>query len=556
MYQLRLGDQFHGQAARYKILEPMGAGAYGQTYKGEVIELYRKSHELTRGQMVVIKIPTLDKRSVVAALSRLTEIFETHAKESLSMQRLRGVPCAAQVLDHGALLFDLGSGVSLPVLFIVQELIDGDRLDLYMEKMFPSGEGDPMFRGIVESACFFDLARKITGSLLQIHQREVIHGDIWPKNLMVNSKGKIVFIDFGQAWFRDLAYDMVGNKVFTHPYCAPERRMPNQKWHISADIYSLGGVLFYLATGKNPPQPMKDIDAHKNKIASAVKHFNPKLYHENFGVVDVISRCLRYSEHGRTPHAQGVLHDLDTFSSMCEANQTRPLAQDIDELAKALMELEQMRHPLFSDLVRRMMQLLCRQIEDMRQGVFDLTGSHEDIANGLSQYLSVLQAGDHYLTVTLPSFWHPDNLGINGRFLSMNKLIAQRGAVVRRIFLITPEDEHNDAHLKKIIEAHRKVMSELNEVNVQTDEWKLAAGGFYTGFKKVRQSERDFLIREGKHFGLWIKQGHKMMISPVYTENGKIVTIRFRTSPDSADNLEDYFAKLLQQTKRLTQYGQ
>jgi len=42
-----------------------------------------------------------------------------------------------------------------------------------------------------------------------------------------------------------------------------------------------------------------------------------------------------------------------------------------------------------------------------------------------------------------------------------------------------------------------------------------------------------------------------MLIYPVYTENGKIVTIRFRTTPDHASNLEDYLATLLKQSKHL-----
>jgi serine/threonine protein kinase len=506
----------------------------------------------------VIKTPALNPyRPFSERVSHLTEVYQTFVAEYMSMQRLRGMACVAQAIDHGTYQFDLGRGEDAPAFFIIQQLIDGDRLDLYMEKIFPFGKNTSnlKFRGISNSTQYFEWARKITAGLLQIHQKEVIHGDIWPQNIIVNSRGEAVFIDFGQSLFRDLAFDVVGNEAYTHPYCAPERRNPDRKWYVGADIYSLGGVLFYLATGKTPPQPIEDIDELKNKIADAVKQSNPKLYHDNSGVVDVIARCLRYSEYGRTPHAEGVIQDLDTFSFVSVGNHTGSQPNDVNGLIKDLKALEQLSNPLFSGFARHNIRLLWRQIEDMKHGVYDLTGDHELIANGLSQYLSVLQSGDQYLTVTLPSFWHPRNLGINGRFLTMNKLIAQRGVIVRRIFIITSDDERNDPYLKKIIKAHQKIMKELTEVKVQTTEWKLETGGFYIGFKKVDRGERDLLIREGKHFGLWLKQGQGMLISPVYDESGKIVTIRFRASPDRAVKLKDYFAILLEQSKPLAWYG-
>ena len=113
----------------------------------------------------------------------------------------------------------------------------------------------------------------------------------------------------------------------------------------------------------------------------------------------------------------------------------------------------------------------------MQRGLYEIAGDHEEIASGLTQFLSLLRKGDQYLTVTIPSFWHPQNLGINGRFLSMNRLSAQRQVVVKRIFLLTKEDERNDKHLRKILASHRRVLLELKKLGISMNY----AGSGYKG---------------------------------------------------------------------------
>jgi len=86
----------------------------------------------------------------------------------------------------------------------------------------------------------------------------------------------------------------------------------------------------------------------------------------------------------------------------------------------------------------------------MTRGLFHVAGDHNAIITSLSQALAVLRRGELYLTVTVPSFWRPDHIGIMGRFYTMNLEIAKRGVRIRRVFILTKDDEKGQ-YFKAII---------------------------------------------------------------------------------------------------------
>jgi serine/threonine protein kinase len=545
-YQLNPEQKLHGELATYEIVEPMSTGAFGETYKAKAISIKSslENNDICSDMVVVIKIPTLDiSRPLSDKLKRLAFVYEKFLVEYTCMRRLRKLDCVARVLDYGTYQFQLGpeQEITTPALFIVQQFIDGQQLDLYLKSEFNTG---CKFTGIPNASLFLEWARKLIHCLIEIHQRQIVHGDIWPENIIVQPDGKPVFIDFGQSLFRDLIIEGVGVVGGSHPYVAPEG-----SGSVGADIYSFGGVLYYVATGENPPPPTQDIDELKTKIADDIQRINNSLYKDNCGVVDIIARCLRYSRHGRVQHAEDVLQDIETFST----NDAPP--SDVENLVPILSRLDRANNPLFCRMARFRIHLLQRILEDMTQGVYDLIGDHEDIVSGLTQYLSFLQKDDEYITVSLPSYWHTCNLGINGRFLAMNKLAAQRGATIRRIFLVTLEDKVDDPEIDKIMNSHLRAMREIGEMGIQTSDSGLEAGGYYTGFKIIDADDRVRIVREGKHFGLLVKDGQKILIAPIYREDGVIVSIQFRAHADLVSNLLQYFKALLNESKPLLEYA-
>ncbi|TKJ41521.1 hypothetical protein CEE37_02870 [candidate division LCP-89 bacterium B3_LCP] len=531
-----------GQKADYKILESIGEGGKGKTYLAEVVN---SRDSLAIGYKCVVKIPKIEfpKFTIQQNIDWLQKIQNSFANELNSFYRLQGLDCAAEILDYGAIELDIGDKKH-PAHFLVQRHIKGEQLD----EIFPKNLG-----GIKTAKEYFEWCRKLTEALLKIHQREVIHADIWPANIMVY-KGEIVFIDFGQGILKDIDFiTEIGDRRGDHyNYVAPERRNLKMRWYVEADIYSLGGIFYYLATGQPPPIPTEDHDKLKEKITRNIKRINIELYNANSGVVDVIARCLRYKNLHRTPHAEGILQDLDIFTTKNVRNRDKKQIEITKNIPKELDTLKKHNNGLFCWMAYSEISLFQQKLENMQQGVYDLTGDYDDIINGLCRNLAILSQGHKYITVSTPQFWHPDNLGVNGRFLTMNKLVAQRGACIQRIFLVTDEDEEKDEYLPHILRAHRGKITELRKEGFQNDDINKA--GLHEWVYKATIEERELLFRRGGHFGLWKKRGQSMLISPVYNENRRIVIIRFRSNSPYNTEMSKIFKGLRQGAKSLINY--
>jgi serine/threonine protein kinase len=91
-----------------------------------------------------------------------------------------------------------------------------------------------------------------------LHQRGLIHRDISPRNIMITPKGKLMYTDLGsiRSMITDLygASIMASRAVATLGYMAPETQAGNDP-KAPADLYSIGGVLWYVLTGEDPKAP-------------------------------------------------------------------------------------------------------------------------------------------------------------------------------------------------------------------------------------------------------------------------------------------------------------
>lgn len=545
MPRLKPGDRLQGQEHRwYEIVEFAARGAYGETYRARVID---GGHGwLGRRSDIVIKIAMPPAGEDLPRLRRrLGELLTTHAVDVNAWRRLAGLPCATPPLDWGThpagppAAYDDAEAAP----FIVTEWTIGKRLDLYMASKFGA---DGRFTGIPRAEFFFEWARKLALALRDIHRRSVVHRDIRPENIVVDPNDAPVFIDFGQALFRHI----VRPDASTLRYVPPDGTE-----FIGSDIYALGGVFFYLATGAAPPAPEEDIEELKEAIAVAVSSSNRTLYDENQGVVDVITRCLRYDGKGRAATTDCILEDIDTFVAR-PPNVHRQLAT----LQDRMIELVAVGTPRVLRMAALQIGALERTLEGMRHGTYDVEGDHEILVNTLCRYLS--DAGKSmYLTPSVPGFYHQRNAGINGRFLTMNRLAALGGATIRRVLMITHEEQRLDPELPRIIRAHRYVMQELRELQQRTPPGRLLQtddptidGGYYTGFVIMNDKERRQLIRANKHFGVIIDESDEFeLMLPVYREDGQLVALQFRSGTDARELRED-FARVLSRARPISEY--
>ncbi|HEX9960244.1 MAG TPA: serine/threonine-protein kinase, partial [Pyrinomonadaceae bacterium] len=152
---------------RYRILQNLGEGGFGQTFLAEDLHLPTKPRCVVKH----LKPQAADEESVKLA----RRLFEQEAEV---LYRLGNHPQIPAILAH---FEEAGE------FYLVQELIDGETLAQEFAKGKKYGEAQAV-----------DLMRQVLETLSFVHQQNVIHRDIKPSNLIRRaSDGKIFLIDFG-----------------------------------------------------------------------------------------------------------------------------------------------------------------------------------------------------------------------------------------------------------------------------------------------------------------------------------------------------------------------
>lgn len=100
------------------------------------------------------------------------------------------------------------------------------------------------------------IAEEISLGLRSIHDAGFVHGDLKPTNVILKNERAVKITDFGGASMRDSFFMPLHAGVVSLHYSAPERFVRCIMPTAQSDIYSLGGVLFFLVSGLDPvPAP-------------------------------------------------------------------------------------------------------------------------------------------------------------------------------------------------------------------------------------------------------------------------------------------------------------
>ncbi|MCG7853714.1 MAG: protein kinase, partial [Methanosarcinaceae archaeon] len=376
----------------------------------------------------------------------------------------------------------------------------------------------------------------------------VIHGDIWQNNIMVTRTDdlELRFFDLGASARRDtilLRPDALAARR-SDKYCAPERRLGERHGRRS-DIYSLGGLFYFMACGQSPPDSISNIDSLKNTIVLGIEKTNPSLLESNCGIADIIARCMRESKDQRIRDADTLLNEIRLFSfTECKEENQR-----IHKCVTCLLS-NQMKSFKIDSLFSRMLEIdashFISRADDMLRGILEVSGDHENLVLGMSAYLSVLGNGDSFYAKTTPRFWAEGNMGINGRFLSMVKLVARRGANVKLIMLVCDTDRTIPEY-RRILEAHLKATKKVETLQ------------FYC--KVVSADERQKIMRNARWECCYaISEDQIKGLQPVFDENDILRTIRFIQQeisilPRVKNEMEKELAKATPLTKWMVSYG-
>ena len=258
-------------ADRYEILGKVGAGGMSDVYKAK---------DLTLGRFVAIKV------------------LKAEFSEDINfVTKFRSEAQAAAGLEHPNIvnIYDVGSENGLH--YIVMEYVEGITLKTYIEK-----KGQLSFKEAVS------IAIQVGRGIEAAHNKNIVHRDIKPQNIMISTEGKVKVTDFGiarAATSNTISSDVMGSVHYSSPEQARNGFVDGK-----SDIYSLGIVMYEMVTGRVP------FDGDTT-VAVAIQHLQeemvpPSVYAPNLPISmeKIILKCTQKNPDRRYSSMTALLADL------------------------------------------------------------------------------------------------------------------------------------------------------------------------------------------------------------------------------------------------------
>ncbi|MBQ8298360.1 MAG: protein kinase [Clostridia bacterium] len=99
----------------------------------------------------------------------------------------------------------------------------------------------------------FKIVKQLLSAIETAHHEGIIHRDINPNNIMLDENEDVKVIDFGICKIKQMVNSATVFRMGTNLYSAPEVHLHSQNATEQSDLYSIGAVMYYLFTGKQPP---------------------------------------------------------------------------------------------------------------------------------------------------------------------------------------------------------------------------------------------------------------------------------------------------------------
>jgi len=286
---------------KYKILGELGRGAMGIVYKGE---------------------DPLIGRTVAIKTIRMEAFHKPHEQAEATQRFIREAQSAGN-LSHPNIVTIFDVGQSEDTTYIAMEYIDGQSLDTLI-----AAKKEFTLDGII------DLISQIGSALDYAHQKGVVHRDIKPGNILIDTSGKANIVDFGIARISTSTLTQTGTSLGTPNYMSPEQ-VAGRKVDHRADIFALGAILYELLTYEKPfsgDSFTTIIYKIMNEDPPPLRTFNARMPED----MDIIIRkALAKKTEDRYASCRELLSDLSnyqTFGKTLVAG--TPLTAELDKTKK------------------------------------------------------------------------------------------------------------------------------------------------------------------------------------------------------------------------------
>jgi eukaryotic-like serine/threonine-protein kinase len=283
--------------SRYEIQKLLGEGGMGAVYKAKDREL---------GRLVALKV-------IRPELAANPDILARFKQEIL---------LSSKVTHRNVVrIYDLGDASGLK--FITMEYVEGEDLRHVLREHGKLGVNDAV-----------DIIEQVFSGLGAAHREGILHRDLKPGNIMRDSTGRVVVMDFGLA--RTIVSDgmtRTGLMVGTMEYMSPEQAHAKEL-DARSDIFTVGLIFYELLAGKMPYQA-------DSTVASLLKRTHERaapVSSHDAGIPrslsSIVARCLEPDPKLRYQNTEEVLADLDNWRGKGAAatlrfSDVRPWARDI-----------------------------------------------------------------------------------------------------------------------------------------------------------------------------------------------------------------------------------
>ena len=258
-------------AERYEIIEKIGIGGMANVYKAQDIKLSRT---------VAVKV-----------------LKEEFSEDMTFVNKFRTEAQSAAGLEHPNIVnvYDVGSENGF--YYIVMEYVEGITLKDYIKK-----------KGHLSYKEALSITIQVGRGLQAAHEKNIIHRDVKPQNIIISTDGKVKVTDFGiarAATSNTIHSDVMGSVHYASPEQARNGYVSNR-----SDIYSLGIVMYEMVTGRVP------FDGDST-VQIAIQHLQddmvlPSEYVDDLPISleKIIVKCTQKSPDRRYESMENLLLDL------------------------------------------------------------------------------------------------------------------------------------------------------------------------------------------------------------------------------------------------------
>lgn len=270
----------------FEILEPLGEGAYAETYR---------ARDTDSGRIVVLKCPN-------PALIADPQLFARYRREAEVVSRLA----------HPNVVSGLDDGDHRSEPYIVLEYIEGRSLRRVLQDA----------GGRIPVTTAEDYGRQIASALAYLHAHGIVHRDLKPENVIVSDGGTLRLMDFGTASLegtRRLTWRHLSESLGTPDYMSPEQ-IQGHRGDARSDIYAWGIMMYEMLTGQVPFEGdnwMAVMAGHLQRDPERIRRRRPEV---PSGLESVVLRAMRRAPENRYPSADALLVDLGRLDALDPAS--------------------------------------------------------------------------------------------------------------------------------------------------------------------------------------------------------------------------------------------